>query len=111
MNTDRDPDPVRLVLTYSQPGRGSLGVLAVVVVKLEQVLHLPVRQQRAGQAEHDREAAVDAAEPDRKPGGLQHAAHLQTEQGGFTLKLKTRSDAGPVSWPGVGEHTITAGLN
>ncbi len=81
---------VTVVLTYSESGCSFLGVLAVVVVKVEQMLHLPVRQQRAVQTEHNWVAAVYAAEPDWKPGGLQHAAHLQTATtgGGSTQEVQ-----------------------
>lgn len=67
-------------LTHGEAGRGSLGVLAVAVEELELVLHPPVGQQGPVQAEQNRVAAVDAADPDREPGGLQHAAHLQEQR-------------------------------
>lgn len=69
------------MLTDGQPGRGVLGVLAVVVEQLELVFGSPVGQQRTGQTEQNRVGAVDAAEPHWKAGGLQHASHLQTEGG------------------------------
>lgn len=80
------------VLTYSQPSCARLGPLAVVVVQVEHMFHPPVRQQRAVRAEHHRVAAIDAAEPHWKPGGLQHAAHLHTRH-----RAASKRDAFPVS--------------
>lgn len=69
---------MKVLLTDGQPGRGPLLVLSIVIEQLELMLPLPVTQQGPGQTEQNREAVVDAADPDWEPGRLQHAAHLET---------------------------------
>jgi len=63
--------------TYGEHCCVELSRLAVVEVKLEKMLHLPVREQRTVWAEQNTVSAVDVAHPDRQPGGFQHAAHLR----------------------------------
>lgn len=59
-----------MVLTHSEPDSGRLIGLSVVVEQVEQVLHLPIREQRAVHTEQHRVTVVDAAEPHGKPGSL-----------------------------------------
>lgn len=72
---------VKVLLTDGQPSRGPLLVLSVVIEQLELMLSLPVTQQGSVLTEQNREAVIDTADPDRKPGRLQHAAHLETGAG------------------------------
>lgn len=62
--------------TYGQRGCSFLCGLAIVEVKLKQMLRPPIRQQCVVQTEQNRVAAVYTADPDWKPGSLQHTAHL-----------------------------------
>ncbi len=63
--------------TYGEHCCVELSWLAIVEVKLEKMLHLPVREQRTVWAEQNTVGAIDIAHPDRQLGGFQHTAHLR----------------------------------
>lgn len=51
--------------------------LAIAEGKMEEVLHPPIREQRAVWTEQNTVGAIDVAHPDRQLGCFQHAAHLR----------------------------------
>lgn len=66
--------------TYSEHCCVELSWLAIVEVKLEKMLHLPVRKQQTVWAEQNTVGAIDIAHPDRQLGGFQHTAHLRKKE-------------------------------